>query len=184
MFTRHSSLWQATTTWRPLSPSSARKVCHCAQAVSASSASWSSCLHSLLVNEMPFFVNCPHLRSPLLDKGPSWLVVRWIPQLLTNMHKGLDIIESSLHTVTAVTQIIVRSVGSVGRSGHDRNWCSLWSRSWKYRCWVRQWETTVSYMDTEGWHLWASCQIRIFAGCACAGNAGNVFPTADFKGNR
>ena len=24
--------------------------------------------------------------------------------------------------------------------------------------------------------LWASCQIRKFAGCACAGNAGNVFP--------
>ena len=26
-------------------------------------------------------------------------------------------------------------------------------------------------------HLsWASCQIRTFAGCACAGNVGNVFP--------
>ena len=24
---------------------------------------------------------------------------------------------------------------------------------------------------------WASCQIRKIAGCACAGNAGNVFPT-------
>ena len=29
----------------------------------------------------------------------------------------------------------------------------------------------------------ASCQIRIFAGCACTGNAGNVFPATDFKGN-
>ena len=26
--------------------------------------------------------------------------------------------------------------------------------------------------------LWASCQIRRFAGCACAGNAGKVFPAA------
>ena len=25
-------------------------------------------------------------------------------------------------------------------------------------------------------HTWASCQIRKIAGCACAGNAGNVFP--------
>ena len=24
--------------------------------------------------------------------------------------------------------------------------------------------------------LWVSCQIRNIAGCACAGNAGNVFP--------
>ena len=28
---------------------------------------------------------------------------------------------------------------------------------------------------------WASCQIRKIAGCACAGNAGNVFPSTDFK---
>ena len=32
--------------------------------------------------------------------------------------------------------------------------------------------------------VWATCQIRKIAGCACAGNAGNVFPTADFKGDR
>ena len=31
---------------------------------------------------------------------------------------------------------------------------------------------------------WASYQIRKIAGCACAGNAGNVFPAADFQGNR
>ena len=31
---------------------------------------------------------------------------------------------------------------------------------------------------------WASYQIRKIAGCACAGNAGKIFPTADFKGNR
>ena len=28
---------------------------------------------------------------------------------------------------------------------------------------------------------WASCQIRKIVGCACAGNAGNVFPATDFK---
>ena len=31
---------------------------------------------------------------------------------------------------------------------------------------------------------WASCQIRKIAGCACAGNAWNVFPATNFKGNR
>ena len=31
---------------------------------------------------------------------------------------------------------------------------------------------------------WASCQIRKFAGCAYAGNSGNVFPATDFNGNR
>ena len=32
--------------------------------------------------------------------------------------------------------------------------------------------------------LWASCQIRKIVGCACTGNAGNIFSTTDFKGNR
>ena len=31
---------------------------------------------------------------------------------------------------------------------------------------------------------WASSQILKPAGCVCAGNAGNVFPATDFKGNR
>ena len=31
---------------------------------------------------------------------------------------------------------------------------------------------------------WDSCQICTLAGCACAGNAGNVFPATNFKGNR
>ena len=31
---------------------------------------------------------------------------------------------------------------------------------------------------------WASYQMRKIAGCACAGNASNVFPATDFKGNR
>ena len=31
---------------------------------------------------------------------------------------------------------------------------------------------------------WASYQVRNIADCACAGNAGNVFPATDFKGNR
>ena len=30
---------------------------------------------------------------------------------------------------------------------------------------------------------WASYQIRKIAGCTCAGDAGNIFPAADFKGN-
>ena len=30
---------------------------------------------------------------------------------------------------------------------------------------------------------WASYQIREIAGCACAGNSGNVFSATDFKGN-
>ena len=32
--------------------------------------------------------------------------------------------------------------------------------------------------------LWASYQIRKIAGCACSGNAVNVFPATDLKGNR
>ena len=31
---------------------------------------------------------------------------------------------------------------------------------------------------------WAFYQICKIAGCACAGNAGSVFPSTDFKGNR
>ena len=31
------------------------------------------------------------------------------------------------------------------------------------------------------WLPWSSCQIGKIVGCACAGNAGNVFPSTDFK---
>ena len=34
------------------------------------------------------------------------------------------------------------------------------------------------------WCPWASYQISKIAGCACTGNAGNVFPATDFNGNR
>ena len=34
------------------------------------------------------------------------------------------------------------------------------------------------------WRPWTSYQIHEIAGCACAENAGNVFPATDFKGNR
>ena len=42
-----------------------------------------------------------------------------------------------------------------------------------------------SYIETllySGWLLpWASCPIRKITGCACAGNAGNVFPRHRFQ---
>ena len=34
----------------------------------------------------------------------------------------------------------------------------------------------------DGVSTWASYQIRTIAGCACARNAGNVFPDTDFRG--
>ena len=40
----------------------------------------------------------------------------------------------------------------------------------------------IQYIDYV--HQWASYQIRKIAGCACAGNAGNVSPATDFKWNR
>ena len=39
-------------------------------------------------------------------------------------------------------------------------------------------------VTTSGIRQWISYQIRKIAGCACAGNAGNLFPTANFQGNR
>ena len=39
------------------------------------------------------------------------------------------------------------------------------------------------HMKTEKQTPWTSCQIRKIASCTCVGNAGNVFPATDFKGN-
>ena len=58
----------------------------------------------------------------------------------------------------------------------------LWNKimgSWKIRRGSQKTEQCVAVVPT-----WASCQIRRFAGCACAGNAGNVFLTSKFRGNR
>ena len=51
---------------------------------------------------------------------------------------------------------------------------------------------TMEQLLRVNWHVmdldvmlpWASYQIRKIAGCACAGNARNVFLATDFKGNR
>ena len=47
-------------------------------------------------------------------------------------------------------------------------------------------ESLLSYAmpSTLSRGAWAPYQIHKIAGCACAGNAGNVFPATDFKGNR
>ena len=50
----------------------------------------------------------------------------------------------------------------------------IWSRQ---AIWNRQWQKWLSGQC-------ASYQIREIAGYTCAGNAGNVFPATDFKGNR
>ena len=40
------------------------------------------------------------------------------------------------------------------------------------------------YLHTPLYNPWASYQLRKIAGCACARNAGNVFPTTDLKGKK
>ena len=52
--------------------------------------------------------------------------------------------------------------------------------------WALKWSNPpINLMPPEQVTLsWASCQIRRMARCACAGNAGNVFPATDFKRNR
>ena len=51
---------------------------------------------------------------------------------------------------------------------------------------VRFWYWAVIFLLVSWWIKWmalswASYQIRKFAGCACAGNAGNVFPRCRFQ---
>ena len=47
--------------------------------------------------------------------------------------------------------------------------------------WISSVDTCTRHLwlwnDSRPSRAWASCQIRKIAGCACAGNAGNVFPT-------
>ena len=55
----------------------------------------------------------------------------------------------------------------------------------KYLLAVLVWFRVVTDRFRRGYKYmqWTSYQIRKIAGCACAGNAGNVFPATDFKGN-
>ena len=47
---------------------------------------------------------------------------------------------------------------------------------------IRSWRTRyMCRLVMEVVLIWASCQIRKIAGCACAGNAGNVFPCRQFQ---
>ena len=44
--------------------------------------------------------------------------------------------------------------------------------------------TPVFKWSASPCHTWASYQVRKIAGCACAGNARNVFPAIDLNGHR
>ena len=70
--------------------------------------------------------------------------------------------------------------------GFGTVFCRVARRYWTTGIW---WCGLSSEFDPNVVHddfsvPWASYQIRKIAGCACAGNAGNVSPAADFNGNR
>ena len=64
---------------------------------------------------------------------------------------------------------------------HQHTLWDRWGLDWT------PWGNMRSYIQYTviGWYYvtWASYQIRKIAGCACAGDAGNVFPATYFKGN-
>ena len=53
-----------------------------------------------------------------------------------------------------------------------------------FNCWTIVSTQIRIKIYTRKWHAMGLLQIRKIAGCACAGNAGNVFPATDFKGNQ
>ena len=59
--------------------------------------------------------------------------------------------------------------------------CDVWFR---VICWNSTLNCASLGFSKLKWRQWATCQIHTIAGCACAGNAGNVFPTTEFKGSR
>ena len=65
------------------------------------------------------------------------------------------------------------------------NYSSMWRFSSTVAA-VRMWISNYTSHELTDviTHPWAPYQIHKIAGCACAGNCGNVFPAIDFKGNR
>ena len=60
--------------------------------------------------------------------------------------------------------------------------CSIY----QYSSGLLHWHWVCRMIVKYEWSIlqWASYQIREIAGCECAGNAGNVFPATNYKGNR
>ena len=62
---------------------------------------------------------------------------------------------------------------------------NLWDiKSYFAKIWYNHKDNDTYGITYHSQVAWASYQIHKVAGCACAGNAENVFPTTDFKGNR
>ena len=64
---------------------------------------------------------------------------------------------------------------------HFGIWCYAMSHLWKYIGKAPIWHTRTSDTFVALNIAWASYQIRKIARCACAGNAGNVFPRRRFQ---
>ena len=80
-----------------------------------------------------------------------------------------------MHRISAVHQYLIGVSGSfiVVVSCIDAVPSELWKGS---HCWI-----LIFVFKKASSPSWASYQIRKIAGCACVGNAGNVFPRRRFQ---
>ena len=114
---------------------------------------------------------------PCVENLLSWLKIHW------KLYPRVQITTSHYHD-----QCPFSSSEYATRS----RWVNYTCFNDAYICW---WTGTLGFITPYPLHVlmcwstppscnpWTACQIRKIQGCACAGNAGNVFPNADFKGN-
>ena len=81
-----------------------------------------------------------------------------------------DLGQQEWNLATSSVCFLLRGLSDISTSGQ-----AIFSWQWKECLIGLLWQQAVFYK------AWASYQIRKIAGCACAGNAGNVFPRRRFQ---
>ena len=72
----------------------------------------------------------------------------------------------------------------ISRISKQRPYGTVTEKSWWFRSSFCFCQTNTPNINMVTVGPWVSYQMRKIAGCTCAGYAGNIFPTSDFKGNR
>ena len=143
-----------------------RASCH-NQMKNAWRCAWSYLRH---VSDIPITLNLCHISSKNIinsDRIPGRLRISW--RIIENSFMVPFVLRSLLKTFTNIT-IEYFKIFDIYNWNNENPDCI-----WFGRVGIIRFKWIKSLFDNSVGEKWASCQIRTIAGCAYAGNAGNVF---------
>ena len=112
----------------------------------------------------------------------TWLACEFIGGIWT-LWNSVTKIPLGVTTTTIVARDLIRP-GTTCCKGSSKTYIYIWSIYCTHLCYSNKKSQRQLSVNRYDVHAWAFCQIHKIADCACAGNAGNVFPAIAVQRSR